>query len=125
MLRSVRFGKIFLIRSVLLRGAKESIAANKRILRNQDFRITNGNAFHRAIEVTQKPIGKTPRSTPATYLGVWDKIRAMISSLPSPRQKDYVRVIFLQRKRRKMRNLQRRRKNQNGDELSPQFIRPL
>ena len=68
-------GKSSLIRSVLLRGAKESIAANKRILRNQDFRITNGNAFHRAIEVTQKPIGKTPRSTPATYLGVWDKIR--------------------------------------------------
>ena len=52
-------GKSSLIRSVLLRGAKESIAANKRILRNQDFRITNGNAFHRAIEVTQKPIGKT------------------------------------------------------------------
>ena len=80
-------GKSSLIRSVLLRGAKESIAANKRILRNQDFRITNGNAFHRAIEVTQKPIGKTPRSTPATYLGVWDKIRAMISSLPESKAK--------------------------------------
>ena len=80
-------GKSSLIRSVLLRGAKESIAANKRILRNQDFRITNGNAFHRAIEVTQKPIGKTPRSTPATYLGVWDKIRTMISSLPESKAK--------------------------------------
>ena len=82
-------GKSSLVRGILLRGVKESIAANKRSLRNQDFRITNGNTFHRAIEVTQKPIGKTPRSTPATYLGVWDKIRSMISSLPEAKAKGF------------------------------------
>jgi len=82
-------GKSSLVRGILLRGVKESIAANKRSLRNQNFRITNGNAFHRAIEVTQKPIGKTPRSTPATYLGVWDRIRSMISFLPEARAKGF------------------------------------
>jgi excinuclease ABC subunit A len=80
-------GKSSLVRGVLLRGVKESIAANKRIIRNKTCRITNGNFFHRAIEVTQKPIGKTPRSTPATYLGVWDRIRTMIASLPEAKAK--------------------------------------
>jgi excinuclease ABC subunit A len=80
-------GKSSLVRGVLLRGVKESIAKDKRIHKGQDFRLTNGNIFHRAIEVTQAPIGKTPRSTPATYLGVWDRIRSMISSLPEAKAK--------------------------------------
>ena len=82
-------GKSSLVRGILLKGVKESIAADKKHLRNHNFRLTNGNAFHRAIEVTQKPIGKTPRSTPATYLGVWDKIRSMISSLPEAKAKGF------------------------------------
>ena len=42
----------------------------------------NGNLFRKAIEVSQSPIGKTSRSTPATYLGVWSRIRELIASLP-------------------------------------------
>ena len=37
--------------------------------------LKHGNDFGKAIEVDQKPIGKTSRSTPVTYLGVWDRIR--------------------------------------------------
>jgi excinuclease ABC subunit A len=82
-------GKSSLVRGILLKGVKESISADVKTIRNQNFRLTNGNAFHKAIEVTQKPIGKTPRSTPATYLGVWDKIRSMISSLPEAKAKGF------------------------------------
>jgi excinuclease ABC subunit A len=44
--------------------------------------LRNGNLFKSVIEVDQAPIGKTPRSTPATYLGSFDLIRRFFSELP-------------------------------------------
>ena len=80
-------GKSSLIRGVLLDGVKNSLAADKDCIRESEYSLKNGNAFNRAIEVTQDPIGKTSRSTPATYLGVWDRIRKLIASLPEAKRK--------------------------------------
>src|SRR5690606_35019724 len=51
--------------------------------------LYNGNLFKKVIEVDQTPIGKTPRSTPATYLGIFDLIRKVFSELPESKMRGY------------------------------------
>jgi excinuclease ABC subunit A len=51
--------------------------------------VKNGDLFSAVYEVDQSPIGKTSRSTPATYIGLMDEIRALFAQLPLARQRGY------------------------------------
>ncbi len=60
------------------------------------FRSLSGaHSFRSVIEVDQSPIGKTPRSTPATYLGVFDTIRLFSQICPSRKCGDTNPAVFL------------------------------
>ena len=78
-------GKSSLARGVLLDGVKNAIAKSSRKVQSEKGIIYNGNIFGKSIEVDQKPIGKTPRSTPATYLGIWDRIRTLFLNYKNPK----------------------------------------
>ncbi len=43
----------------------------------------------KVIEINQQPIGRTPRSNPVTYIGVFDEIRKLYSSLPESKIRNY------------------------------------
>ncbi|MBE2212589.1 MAG: excinuclease ABC subunit UvrA [Opitutaceae bacterium] len=51
--------------------------------------LRGAHGFRTVIEVDQSPIGKTPRSTPATYLGAFDLIRQFFANLPEAKMRGY------------------------------------
>jgi len=86
-------GKSSLARDVLLGNLRRLVARPTRSSRATPLNIapsgcdaiTGWQTVSRVLEVDQTPIGKTPRSCPATYIGFWDSIRRLYAETTDAR----------------------------------------
>ncbi|PYJ85682.1 MAG: excinuclease ABC subunit A, partial [Verrucomicrobia bacterium] len=82
-------GKSTLMRSVLLPAVKEALKNKRGAQRELNSTVSGAEFFETVYEVDQSPIGKTSRSTPATYIKVFDEIRKLYGQLPVSRVRGY------------------------------------
>jgi excinuclease ABC subunit A len=82
-------GKSTLVNEVVGEGLKERLGKRYRGCGVQLEDMTGHEAIRRVLEVDHNPIGRTPRSIPATYVGVWDDIRKLFALLPEARARGY------------------------------------
>jgi excinuclease ABC subunit A len=83
-------GKSTLMHDVLLPAVIEDLENKKRRGNGELFKLVSGTEEIEAVyEVDQSPIGKTSRSTPGTYIKVFDEIRTLYAQLPVSRVRGY------------------------------------
>ena len=90
-------GKSTLLRGILLPAVQESLIRSGRRKKTgpQHWKSLSGSQhLSQVIEVDQSPIGKTSRSTPATYLKIFDAIRTLYAGLPDARMRGYTSSRF-------------------------------
>ena len=86
-------GKSTLVREVLHDNLKSLVGSAHRADRPAQWRgcreILGAEGIARVLEVDQTPIGKTPRSCPATYVGFWDDIRRLFAGTTEAKMRGY------------------------------------
>ena len=85
-------------KSTLVNDILYSVLANKlngaRIVPGRHKTITGLELLDKVVHVDQSPIGRTPRSNPATYTGVFDKVRALFAETTEAKIRGYQQGRF-------------------------------
>ena len=86
-------GKSSLINYILLASLERQINGAKRTVAEHDT-ITGVSNIDKVVAVDQQPIGRTPRSNPATYTGMFDKIRKLFAETQESKIRGYQQGRF-------------------------------
>ena len=86
-------GKSTLINDTLYPAAARRL--NGASLRPAEHRAIEGlDHFDKVVDIDQSPIGRTPRSNPATYTGLFNPVRELFASVPEARSRGYTAGRF-------------------------------
>ena len=86
-------GKSTLVNDILYTSLAKQIY-NARTVPGRHRKITGTEHVDKVIHVDQSPIGRTPRSNPATYTGVFDHVRKLFASTPEAKMRGYLQGRF-------------------------------
>ena len=81
-------GKSSLVNAIVYRSLAKRIYGAKDVP-GRHKGITGVESINKVVHVDQSPIGRSPRSNPATYTGVFDKIRTLFSQTPEAKARGY------------------------------------
>ncbi|MGI9118914.1 MAG: excinuclease ABC subunit UvrA, partial [Acidimicrobiales bacterium] len=81
-------GKSTLINDILLRALMQRVYKS-RTAPGRHRSVEGTEAIDKVIAIDQSPIGRTPRSNPATYTGVFDRIRTLFAQTPEAKLRGY------------------------------------
>ena len=81
-------GKSTLINQVMYQALAAKLQ-RKRVVPGRHKEIAGIEHLDKVVHVDQSPIGRNPRSNPATYTGVWDAVRALFAQTPEAQLRGY------------------------------------
>jgi excinuclease ABC subunit A len=81
-------GKSTLVNDILYRALMQKVYKS-RTVPGKHKTIEGVDALDKVINIDQSPIGRTPRSNPATYTGVFDKVRSLFAQTPEAKVRGY------------------------------------
>jgi excinuclease ABC subunit A len=81
-------GKSTLVNEILLKAVRKHVN-HGRVVPGAHTRITGLGRIDRVVEVDQSPIGRTPRSNPATYTSIFDEVRKLFAAPREARARGY------------------------------------
>ena len=82
-------GKSTLVNEILYKGLAGRIYRDSRTRPGAHDNILGVEHVDKIIDIDQSPIGRTPRSNPATYTGLFDSIRDLFSQVPEAKMRGY------------------------------------
>ncbi len=96
-------GKSTLVNTILYTALANELNGARQVP-GRHTRIEGTDQLDKIVHVDQGPIGRTPRSNPATYTGVWDKVRKLFAETQEAKMRGYgPGSVLLQREGRAMR----------------------
>jgi excinuclease ABC subunit A len=81
-------GKSTLVQDVMLRALMQKVYRS-RLQPGKHRKLIGWEQIDKVIDIDQSPIGRTPRSNPATYTGVFDHVRKLFAQVPEARLRGY------------------------------------
>jgi excinuclease ABC subunit A len=76
------------VQDVLLRALMQKVYRS-RVLPGAHKKLLGWEQVDKIVDIDQSPIGRTPRSNPATYTGVFDHVRKLFAQVPEARMRGY------------------------------------
>lgn len=87
-------GKSTLVNEIFTKAVQQSIGKMKRVKPGKFDKIKGTENIDKLVQIDQEPIGRTPRSNPATYTGVFDDIRDVFAATPEAKMRGYDKGRF-------------------------------